>query len=553
MIQPSINDIISYCKDCELVYIDLFCGAGGVTCGIERVNGARTIYAVNHDPLAISSHFNNYPFVFHDVEDIRTLDLKVLIDLVQELRRHYPDIKIALWASLECTHFSKVKGGDHREADSRTLANHLLRYIELINPDFIDIENVVEFMSWGPLRVKCLKSLSDRSELCVRADKSYHMVPNSRKNGKFYNLWVNEICTKFDYQYDYRILNSANYGAYTSRKRYFGQFIKKDNSLSFTWPVQTHARKYDKTILFGDLKPWNPVKKVLNFELECKSIFYRKKELCLKTYERIFNGFVKHILLGELPSIFGNVDWNSNKSISDNIQSTNGNVLKEHSWLDKQYRGSDNHQSITMPAGSILTNDKHCLMSVDRSNSFIMNQYTSGGSDRSIEEPLSTITTVPKSNFIKAERWLFNHNYSNPGNSINEPCPTLLASRKHYYLSEIQESNNTMQISFKDDSEYEKDLNMASNYPIIYIYKNDLEVVKKLKFLMAVNGISDIKMRMLSVDELKRIQGFGESYILDGSQTNQKKFIGNSVPPDVVEAWVEERVNNLRKAKSVAA
>lgn len=38
-----------------------------------------------------------------------------------------------------------------RDADSRTLAEHLYRYIEAIDPDFIQIENVEEFMSWGPL------------------------------------------------------------------------------------------------------------------------------------------------------------------------------------------------------------------------------------------------------------------------------------------------------------------------------------------------------------------------------------------------------------------
>ena len=67
------------------------------------------------------------------------------------MRRMYPMAKVVLWASLECTNFSRAKGGQPRDADSRTLAEHLFRYIEALTPDYIQIENVEEFMSWGDL------------------------------------------------------------------------------------------------------------------------------------------------------------------------------------------------------------------------------------------------------------------------------------------------------------------------------------------------------------------------------------------------------------------
>lgn len=111
----------------ELLYIDLFCGAGGTSTGVERarINGqkcAKVIACVNHDPNAIKSHAANHPKTIHFTEDIRTLDMKPLQTITAEKRRINPDAKIVLWASLECTNFSKAKGGQPRNADSRTLA-----------------------------------------------------------------------------------------------------------------------------------------------------------------------------------------------------------------------------------------------------------------------------------------------------------------------------------------------------------------------------------------------------------------------------------------------
>lgn len=77
----------------------------------------------------------------------------------------------------------------------------------------------------------------------------------------------------------------------------------------------------------------------------------------------------------------------------------------------------------------------------------------------------------------------------------------------------------------------------------------------KIKQFMAMYGISDIKMRMLKVQELLKIQGFPADYHLHGNQTDQKKFIGNSVVPHVVEAWalaMAEGVSEF-KIREVAA
>lgn len=72
------------------------------------------------------------------------------------MRKKYPLAKLVLWASLECTNHSKAKGGMSRDADSRTLADHLFRYIEALDPDSVQIENVEEFLIWGHWNLKLL-------------------------------------------------------------------------------------------------------------------------------------------------------------------------------------------------------------------------------------------------------------------------------------------------------------------------------------------------------------------------------------------------------------
>ncbi len=163
----------------KLLYIDLFCGAGGTSTGVEKATFhgdkcAKVIACVNHDANAIASHAANHPDALHFTEDIRTLELSPLVAHTERLRLLHPDAYLVLWASLECTNFSKAKGGMPRDADSRTLAEHLFRYIEALRPDYIQIENVEEFMCWGDM------------------DENGH--PISKDKGKSYVRWVNNVC-----------------------------------------------------------------------------------------------------------------------------------------------------------------------------------------------------------------------------------------------------------------------------------------------------------------------------------------------------------------------
>ena len=240
----------------RLLYIDLFCGAGGVTTGVSRVPGVQVVACVNHDATAIASHAANHPDALHYTEDIRTLDISPIAARVAMLRLRYPDTKVVLWASCECTNFSRAKGGKTRDPDSRSLAEHLYRYIKALQPDYIQIENVTEFLEWGPM-----------------LEKDGKLVPDKARKGESFKLWFFHILD-MGYSGDWRIFNAADFGAYTSRKRLFVQFGRY--GLPLAWPVPTHSREN-----------WKPCRDVLDLDDFGQSIFTRKKPLCDATLRRL--------------------------------------------------------------------------------------------------------------------------------------------------------------------------------------------------------------------------------------------------------------------------
>lgn len=501
----------------RLHYIDLFCGAGGTTTGIEdaHIDGVKcadVIACVNHDPHAIASHLANHPECVHFTEDIRTLDVSPIVSLVETIRREKPEDKIVLWASCECTNYSKAKGGQSRDADSRTLPEHLFRYIEAINPDYIQLENVEEFMSWGDL------------------DENGH--PISKDRGRLYLRWVNNV-KKYGYAYEYRLLNAADYGAYTSRKRFFGQFAKKGLPISF--PEPTHSRKPEPG-LFGDLKPWKAVKDVLNFSDEGQSIFGRQKPLVDATLRRILAGLKKFVTNGEdafLMKYFSGDD--ASKCISVNgpagtitckdhhcfvtVYNGNGNNVSVNEpaptvttkdrlglvnvthFLDQQY-GQSLPASVEKPAGALTTNPKLNLVTVEH---FLDKQYGTGVPS-SVKEPCDTITTVPKQKLVSV--YLMNRQYSYPMYKVDRPCPTLIA----------RQDKRPMYALFTHYGN-----------PALEENPNDSATMRELKEFCVRNNIADIKMRMLRIDELLLIMGFPADYKLLGTQSENKKYIGNAV------------------------
>lgn len=563
----------------QLLYIDLFCGAGGTSTGVNsaRLDGqqcAEVIACVNHDATAIASHAANHPDALHFTEDIRTLELSPLVAHIDKCRRENPDALTVLWASLECTNFSKAKGGQPRDADSRTLAEHLFRYIEAIDPDYIQIENVEEFMSWGEV---------DENGKPLSTDK-----------GRSYLRWVNNV-KRYGYDFEHRILNAADYGAYTSRKRFFGIFAKKGLPIAF--PEPTHFKNAEPG-LFGVNNRWKAVREVLDLEDEGDSIFNRRKPLSDKTLERIYTGLIEFVAGGKRAFM---VKYNSmnqhGRYVAPSLEdpcptvATQGRLaLASVQFLSKQYGGSpDKNISIEAPAGTITTVDHHALIQTDflcsynfkdagksidnpcptlltkdrlalihadrfvvnyRFNNtghsieepaptictvgqiglascrFMANEYSGGGQVSSIESPNPAVLTNPKQKLVTCQQFLMNPQFASPGGSVDSPCFTLIAKmdkRPPYLIS------------------------TESGDFAIAVYETDSPIMVKIKEFMAIYRIVDIKMRMLKISELKLIMGFPEDYVLLGTQADQKKFIGNAVEVTIARKLCEAICTSLKQ------
>lgn len=512
------------------IVVDLFCGAGGTTCGfvqaqLEGNTIVKVIACVNHDPIAIKSHWRNHPEVKHFEEDIRTLDLKELVKTANYYRKKYPNALLILWASLECTNFSKAKGGQPRDADSRTLADHLDRYVVALNPDYIQIENVVEFMSWGPL--------------------DENGKPVSRKNGSDWMRWRKLLCSH-GYVDDWKELNSANFGAYTSRNRLFGCFAKP--WLPIVYPEPTHSKTPSKFSMHGDLHKWKAVKEVLNFEDEGESIFTRKKHLSDKTLERIYAGLIKYVAKGDKAFISkyfsgrpkGKV--NSVEDPSSTITTFGGSSLVQPKFLAGYYGNGHNISSVENPCPTISTRDRFGLVEPE----FFLDKHFGSPQNQSIDDPAGTIMPNDKHRLVQCDSFIMPTNYDNGPKSIDEPAPTITANRKHHYIVNPSHGGHSTStdapcpviVARQDKAPLY--LVQVENGPVaIAVFEGDTEAMIRIKQFMAVYGLVDIKMRMLRVLELLSIQGFPTGYKLDGNQSDQKKFIGNSVVPQVVKAWIE--------------
>lgn len=539
----------------KLLYIDLFCGAGGTSTGVEnaRYEGrqcAKVIGCVNHDANAIASHAANHPDAMHFTEDIRTLELSPLIAHIAKMRKLYPDAFVVLWASLECTNFSKAKGGQPRDADSRTLAEHLFRYIEAINPDYIQIENVEEFMSWG--------------------DLGENGKPISKDAGRLYQQWVANVCG-YGYRFVHRILNSADYGAYTSRRRFFGIFAK--GSLPIVFPEPTHSKE-GAAGLFGRLHRWKPVREVLDFSDEGESIFGRKKPLVDATLERIYTGLIKFVAGGKEAFM---VKWNSmsraGKYHAPGIDEPCPAVATQSrlgvaqvSFLSKYYGGSPEGKSVSVeePAGAITTRDHHSFITAYYGNghnhsidepaptlttkdrlAFVDMQY-GNGTPCDIETPAPTVTTNPKHQLVTCKPWIMNTSFKNTGSSIDEPAQTVTANRKWHYLMnpQFQSAGGSVDspcftLIARMDKMPPYLIQTEQGEMAIVIEPDDSPAMVKIKQFMALYGIIDIKMRMLRIPELKRIMGFPSDYVLVGTQADQKKFIGNAVEVNMARVLCE--------------
>lgn len=499
------------------IIVDNFAGGGGASTGIEMATGRSVDIAINHDPEAIKMHKANHPDTKHYCESVWD------VDPVKVCAGH----PVALaWFSPDCKHFSKAKGGKPKDKTIRGLAWIALRWAALVRPRVIMLENVEEFKTWGPL---------NRNHRPIKV-----------KMGVTFERFVKQL-KDLGYEVEFKELVAADYGAPTTRKRFF--MIARCDGKPIIWPKPTHAPKDSEEVKCGILKPYVGAYTQIDFSRPCPSIFDTSEEikkkygiravrpLAPKTMQRIARGLQKFVIDNAEPFIVqvnhSGSDWHYCKSIEEPLHTiTTGNqqclispiLIQYHSeTAKKDVRGQELEQPI---------------MTVDSSNRYgmvaaFLHKYFDGGykgAGDTVINPLPTVTAWDHNSIVTANLIQMNKNCD--GRDIQNPIPTITAGDGHFgevraFLIKYYGEGTGQDIKSPLDTITTKD-------------RFGLVTIHGVKY-----QIADIGLRMLEPRELYGCQGFPDDYIIDRdyegrkySRTEQVKRCGNAVPPPFANALV---------------
>lgn len=332
----------------ELI-VDNFAGGGGASEGIEQAINRPVDIAINHDEKAIEMHKVNHPHTKHYIEDVWDVD-------PVEATQGQP-VGLA-WFSPDCKHFSKAKGGKPVDKNIRGLAWVAVKWAKLVKPRIIILENVEEFRTWGPLII----------------DNEGNSYPDPDRKGQTFDLFIKAL-ERHGYKVQFRELRACDYGAPTTRKRFF--MIARCDGQKIVFPEPTHGDPEGIEVRCGLLKPWRTAAECIDWSIPIQSIFERKKPLAEKTLERIARGIQKFVIDAEQPYI-----------LDDKA------MFLQHYYgqQGEEVRGS----GLNEPIATIPTANRFGLVTA-----FISRQFKTGVGHE-LDKPLATTTTVNKSNLVTA-------------------------------------------------------------------------------------------------------------------------------------------------------
>lgn len=365
--------------------IDAFAGGGGVSVGIEMALGRPVDIAINHDEQAIRMHKTNHPQTLHLTEDIFKVDLEKYV-----AGRHVS----LMWASPDCTSHSKAKGGQPRKQGLRILPWAVYKHASKILPDVIIMENVEEIQQWGPL------------------DENGRPIPE--RKGEEYQKFVGSM-KSLGYDFDSRELVAADYGAPTTRKRWYAIFRRDERQI--VWPELTHSKDGSsgkKWLECGDYIDWSDLG---------KSIFDREKPLAEATMKRIANGFVKYVVNNPHPYIVKNKE-----AFAFLIQ-----------YHGEQKEGDSRGQLLTEPIKTIDTSNRYGLVTA-----FVTKFYKTG-IGQGCDEPLHTITTSP-GHFGLISGFLIKYYGTGCGQELSRPLGTITTKDRFGLVNAVTEINGEQYI-----------------------------------------------------------------------------------------------------------
>ncbi len=491
----------------ELV-VDLFAGGGGASTGIEQAIGRHVDIAINHDPQAVALHQANHPQTKHFVSDVFEVDPIAVAD--------GRPIGL-LWASPDCKHFSKAKGGKPVSKKIRSLAWVVVKWARLVRPRVIFLENVEEFQTWGPL-------VDGR--------------PCPERRGATFKRWVGQLRAA-GYAVEWRELRACDYGAPTIRKRLF--LVARRDGLPIVWPEPTHG---------PGLKSYRTAAECIDWTLECPSIFERERPLAEATMRRIAHGIKRYVLDNPKPFIVrigqtGHGDAGKVRPVGAPLSTvtTKAEHLLCSPTLVQTGYGERPGQAprvpgLEKPLGTCVDGQKHALVAA-----FLAKHY--GGNESPgwpVEKPISTVTTQDHHHLVAAN--MVKLRGTSNSAPADEPLHTVSAGGQHH--AEVRALLVKYYGNDRDGQQLTEPLHT---------------VPTRDRFgLVTVEGadytIADIGMRMLQPRELYRAQGFHDSYVIDRGadgrplpKTAQVRMCGNSVAPPVAAALVRA---NFAIAASVA-
>ena len=484
---------------------DLFCGAGGTSTGAIQAAEQRgynvNLTAVNHWPTAVATHTQNHPDSRHFCATIDDLNPRDLF--------RFGELDL-LWGSPECMNHSKARGGKPINDQSRATAWCITRWAEALQPKMILVENVEEFIDWGPLGT--------------------NGKPMKTRKGDTFRAWTATL-EALGYKVDHRVLCAADYGDPTTRKRLFVQAVRGRRQIR--WPEPTHFKAGDD--LFGQ-QQWVAAREVINWEHESQSIFNRKRALSENTMRRIEVGLKKY---GLKPFLVPQQSRHVTKGLDQpmpTITSRGAEALCEP-WIQrvghygKNGNGSYQHRSVDEPLSTVTTKQEHALVEPFLVKTRGTEARHLAHSAQSLDEPMGAVTGGGTHHAL-AEPFLVQTNFGNDARpnraqSLDEPLRTVVGSS----TQALCEPFLTKFYGNSDCASIDEPLDTVTT-------KGRFGLVQPFIEIDGEQYVLDVKFRMLQPDELAKAQGFPEDYEFTGSKTEITKQIGNAVPCGLSRALV---------------
>ncbi|AEK63202.1 DNA cytosine methyltransferase [Collimonas fungivorans] len=411
----------------ELV-VDNFAGGGGASTALAIALGREPDIAINHDGEALCMHAANHPTTEHHTEDV----FMIHPGFVTKQRPIG-----AAWFSPTCTHFSKAKGGNLLNQKVRGLAWVTVKWGALQMPRMMFLENVEEFLGWGPLDahgspIKELKGRTFEAFVQVLTTGIAHDHPDLAEihDTLGADFPIERLHIGLGYKVEWRVLKACDFGAPTIRKRLFMVMRRDDRPI--VWPVPTHAPRDSEAVKSGRLLPYLSAASCIDWSIPCPSIFGRKKDLKPATLRRVGKGFERYTKDAANPYIVGQGGpaYAGKPTSTDapfgTLTTENHRAIVIPSIVPMTHHGSDRTGSIDEPLATVTCANRGELALAAVSMVQIGYGEAPGQAPRvmDLESPLGTVVAGGGKHAIVAAH-ITKFNTGSVGHAADEPLATV--------------------------------------------------------------------------------------------------------------------------------